>query len=157
EAAGKFKEALDLFATLPKAIKENHTVQCTRRDCAKKVGPTEAKEAWDDIIRLFADEPDMSLIVFGARLGRKEFAEAQACLDQLEKRIGGPDAFLDYQRAEVARLAGKPLSEQKDFAKKACQGEPTLAKPYWFLVVCSLDEKDYAETSRLLTHIEKKL
>jgi tetratricopeptide (TPR) repeat protein len=151
---GQFQAALDYFRGLPDKLKSEKTIMRTRIDAAQHL----KGKPYDDAVRAyrqrFPDEPTTDLIPLDAYYEHKMYDRALACIDRVDSAIGG-DPYLDALRSGMNRMKGD-LDAAKSCAQKAIAAEPELRQPYFALIQVSLAEKDFTETSRLLTLVQKK-
>jgi len=61
------------------------------------------------------------------------------------------------QRETRRRMPKRGSGQAQVFANRAIRAEPTLGEPYWTLVRVSLARKQFTETTKLLTVLEKNL
>ena len=84
----------------------------------------------------------------------KQYAKARAGIDRLDRSLGG-DPYLDILRASSFMAEGDKKSA-KEYFRKAIAAEEYLVIAYFNLIAISLAEKNFDETSRLLTVIREK-
>jgi hypothetical protein len=151
---GKYQAAMDLYETLPESVKKDKLFLIDRIDTAKHL----KGKPYDDAIRAyrtaFPNGPNLDLIMIDGYLEHKLYDRALACIDRLDKTVGG-DPYLDATRANVYRLKGDRVNAKK-LGNKAAAAEPNLSPAYECLLAVSLTEKKFSETSRLLTLFKKK-
>jgi len=152
---GKVAEALQVYAALPPSVQKDKTIQVLRVTYASKLSDKQYTEAMDYYRRNFPGDASVDLVTLDGLIIASKYAEAVAAIDRVDKNVGG-DAYLGVLRANVYLLAGK-YGRAKESARKAIADEPGLKPAYWSLVTISLEEKDFKETARLLTAIEKQL
>jgi tetratricopeptide (TPR) repeat protein len=152
-AQGKHKEALAECLKLPASLQKDRNILVQRVTYAAKVGATAYNAAVADYRKWHPESPALQLMLLDYHFYRKEFDEALACIDGLDKTVGG-DSYLDFMRANLHYSAGR-TEEARATALKAVEREPTLIQPYWSLLTLSVEAKDFAETARLLTIVEE--
>ncbi len=152
---GKFQQALDLYAKLPAKLQDEKSTLLIRVNAARQVDDKLYRAALDDFAKAFPRDPACDLMLIDAYAMREEFDKCLATIDRLDKRVGG-DPYLDSIRGNMALSQGK-TEEAKPLFKAAIAGAPMLPQPYFELASISLDEKDFAETARLMTILEKEL
>ena len=152
--AGQYQAALDTYAGLPERLQKDKVALVKRIEAAKHL----KGKPYDDAIRAyrkeFPNEPNLDLIMIDGYLEHKMYDRALACIDRLDQTIGG-DPYLDVLRAGVNRLKGDAAAAKKS-ANAAIAAEPDLQAAYICLLSISLKEKEFADTSRLLTTMQHK-
>jgi tetratricopeptide (TPR) repeat protein len=151
---GQYQAALDYFQRLPETLQKEKRLLHARIDAAKHL----KGKPYDDAVRAYRQqfpvETTTDLILLDAYYEHKMFDRALACIDRIDRAIGG-DPYLDALRSGLNRMKGD-LDAAKSCAQKAIAAEPDLRQPYFALIQVSLAEKDFTETSRLLTLVQEK-
>ncbi|MBX9792537.1 MAG: hypothetical protein K2Y37_26850 [Pirellulales bacterium] len=153
--AGKYQEALDEYAKLPPKIQADKSLSIARIQASMHVNQDLYIASLDDFAKQFPNDPAGDLMLIDAGFLRKEFDKCLATLDRLDKRVGG-DPYLNAVRANVALVQGQ-ADEAKKLFTATIEGAPRVPQPYFALVEISLNEKQYAETARLMAILESDL
>jgi tetratricopeptide (TPR) repeat protein len=153
--AGNYKDALATFDGLPGKLKRNRNILMQRFAIAVGAGGAEYDTAMHDLKTAFPDDPSLGLVLIDYHFNRGEYDQSLELIARLNEAVGG-DPYLNFLRASVLFAAGR-LDEAKLAARRAIEAEPALADPYWALLTISLQQKEFAETARLLTEIETAL
>jgi tetratricopeptide (TPR) repeat protein len=152
--AGKYQEALDICRSFPERYQKEKDVLLARIRAARAF----KGETYDDAVRAyrkaFPNEPNLDLIMIDAYYAHKLYDRVLASIDGLDRTVGG-DPYLDALRGQAYLLKGD-LAAAKRCARKSRAAEPDLPTAYLCLLKVSLKEKDFAETSALLTTIRDK-
>lgn len=152
--SGRFAEALATYGSMPQSMREEKMVLLMRLRAAEQVGEKEHAAALEDIVRLFGDDPAMSLALLFAFAARRDYPKALAAVDRIEKGVGG-DPYLHLQRTAIFRLTGRREAARAE-AEKALAEEPTLGSAYWQLIQLALEEKRWSDVTGLLSALEKQ-
>jgi tetratricopeptide (TPR) repeat protein len=149
----KFPEALAAYGKLPPAIQKQKQILLMRRIAAEQVGEAEYQQAITDIEQAFPGDPALDLVSIDGHIMRKDYAAALRSIDRLDKRVRDP--YLQFLRGSVVLGGGDVPGAQKYF-QAAIDEDVTLTDAWWALIGLSLQEKQYGETARLLTAIERE-
>lgn len=152
---GFHRDALAVYREMPHQLKSQRAVMMQRFDIAMRVGSQEYADAVHDLKQRFPNDPTVGLALIDYHFVRGRYARALASIDRMNELIGG-DPYLDFFRANVLYAADR-LAEAKLAARRAIAAEADLENPYWTLLTISLDEKEFVETARLLTAMEREL
>ncbi|MHC5054588.1 MAG: tetratricopeptide repeat protein, partial [Planctomycetota bacterium] len=104
---GRHKEALAVCLRLPASLQEDRNILMQSVAYAKKVDAVAYNAAVDAYKKWHPDSPALQLMLIDYHFYRKELDEALACIDALDKSVGG-DPYLDFTRAGLHYAAGRP-------------------------------------------------
>jgi hypothetical protein len=152
---GRPAEALRIYRSLPSSVQKEKCVLLARFQAAQAVGEEEEIAATDEVKKQFPDDPSLDLLAVDSLCFRKHYDAALACVDRLDAALGG-DPYSDLLRGTINYMKGDRVAAAR-FSSKAIAAEPTLEQAHWTLVQIALDEKNHAETARLLLRIEDVL
>jgi len=152
--SGNYQQVLDLYAKLPAKIQADKSLSIARIQASLHVDEKLYLAALDDFTKQFPHDPSGDLMLIDATFLRKDFDKCLAAVESLNKRLGG-DPYLNTFRASVALVQGK-TDEAKKYFEAVVAGAPGVVQPYFALVEISMTEKDFAETARLMTYLEKE-
>jgi tetratricopeptide (TPR) repeat protein len=148
----KHQEALDTYGQMAPVMQKQKSVMLMRLMAAMQVGEAEYQLAIDDLEKTFPGDPSLDLISIDGHVMRQDYAAALRSIDRLDRRVKDP--YLQFMRASV--MLGKPdVPEAKKYLQLAIKQDVTLTQAWWALISLSLTDKQYAETARLLTGIER--
>jgi len=147
------QDALKTFAGFPESLRKDRMIQVLRILAAAKVGDKEFLEAEAEYSRHFPEDSCKDLICFDALILRKDFPAALKSIDRIDKSVGG-DPLLNFHRGTIHLEMGK-VAESRAFGLKAAKDVPYLQEPRWLLVTVALNEKEHAETVKLLEGLER--
>jgi tetratricopeptide (TPR) repeat protein len=153
--AGQHKEALAGYRKLPASVQGTRMMLLTRLGITQALEEPLYLESIEAFRRAFPTDPALDLILVDGFYMKKQYDKAVESVDRLETSIGG-DAHLKNVRAGLLFAKGD-LEGARTWATKAVAEEPTLLDAHWTLVTVSLQQKDHAETARLLTRLESDL
>jgi hypothetical protein len=149
---GQPQETLAAYAKLPPSLQKEKSVLIIRMRAAQAVSEAEYAAAIEAIRTNFPDDPSLDLISLDGFVLKKQFDEALACLDRLDKSVGG-DPYLDYMRGNVNLEKGDAAAALK-CAQRAGEGMPKLIDPRWVVVAASMQLKDFDTTLAELKSIK---
>jgi len=152
---GKRQEALEGYRKLPASVQGTRMMLLTRIGITQGLEEPLYVEAIEAFRRAFPSDPALDLILVDAFFMKKQFGRAIESVDRLEATLGG-DAHLKNLRAGLL-FASRDLAGARTWAQKAVAEEPALVDAHWTLVTIALEQKDHAETARLLARIESEL
>ena len=152
---GKHNEALAIFDAFPEELKRDKNLLLMRFNIAAQADDKAYQAAMVDLKKSLPDDPALDFALIDHYFYAKQFDKALEIIDSIDKRVEG-DPYLDFFRANIFYSDGN-WAGAKRFAKQAIDREPDLEDPYWTLITISLDERDYAETARLLIAVEDSL
>jgi tetratricopeptide (TPR) repeat protein len=151
---GKFQEALDLYQGLPVELQHERSILRMRADAARRLGGQAFDDALDALRKAFPDDAGVDLLMIDLHLQHHRYDKALASLDAIDRMVGG-GPYLDSLRARAHNGKGT-LTAAKRCARNSIKGEPALPSAYLSLLSVSLQEKEFGETSRLLTIVRDK-
>ena len=154
EGKGQHEKALQIYDQLPSELQRDKNVLLIRLRAAQAVGEAAYAEAVRDLRAVHPDDPCIDLYGITCFLQKKDFAQALASINRVEKSLGDAP-YANLLRAYVHQNAGNWPAAQKA-AEAAVAAEPTLADAHWILVLVSLQEKRHAETLQRLREIERR-
>ncbi|MBN1204320.1 MAG: hypothetical protein JXB05_05295 [Myxococcaceae bacterium] len=150
----KFPEALAAYGKMAPSVRKQKQILLMRRIAAEQVGEAEYQKAITEIEQAFPGDPALDLVSIDGHILRKDYAAALRSIDRLDKRVKDP--YLQFLRGSVVLGKGDVPEAQKYF-QAAIHEDVTLTDAWWALIGLSLQEKQYAETARLLTAIEREV
>ncbi|MFL5345647.1 MAG: tetratricopeptide repeat protein [Hyalangium sp.] len=148
----KYQAVLDTFEQLPASMRQQKPVLLVEMTAAEKVSEAEYKRAIATFEKAFPGDPSLDLVSIDGHLLRKDYPAVMSTIDRLDSRVKDP--YLKFLRASVM-LDKKDLPAAKKYLDEAVHADPHLTQAWFALIGLSLQEKNYAETSRLLTAIER--
>jgi hypothetical protein len=150
--AGRPADTLAAYRTLPASLQKEKTVLLLRLRAAMAVSEPEYAAAIEAMRTNFPRDPALDLIALDGFFMKKQFAEALAGIDRLEKSVGG-DPYLGILRANAFSEKGDLKSARKS-AEQAVAGLPQNINARWSLVAITLKQKDFAGTLAALKSID---
>jgi len=153
-AKGDYGEAVAIYKSLPRELREEKVFLLTHLRAAYAVDEREYTRTLADFRRLFPSDPAIDFISIDHFLLKKKFDEALRCVDAADKALGG-DPYLLAIRANILIEMGK-LKEAQTAAEKAVELEPTLPEAYWSRINVALRTKNYQDTLVWLKKIAEK-
>jgi tetratricopeptide (TPR) repeat protein len=154
ESKGQHDKALQIYDQLPSELQRDKNVLLIRLRAAQAVSDTAYAEAVRDLRSVHPDDPCIDLYGITYFLQKKDFAQALASIDRIERAVEDTP-YANLLRAYVHQNAGNWPAARKA-AEAAVAAEPTLADAHWILVLVSLQEKKHAETLERLNEIERR-
>lgn len=147
------QDALAIYGKLPPSVQKDKTVLMVRLRAALAVNEAEYAAAIEAIRTNFPQDPALDLIALDGYFMKKQYAEALAGIDRLDKSVGG-DPYLNVLRANTYVEQGD-LNKARDFAEQGVAGAPQVLATHWALVTLTLRQEDYAATLAELKNIRR--
>jgi hypothetical protein len=148
------QDALALYDRLTTEWQQEQAVMVTRVLAARGVKGAVYEKALRDYHKAFPDALNFNLLAIDffrdAKQYDREIACARAINVELAALIGTEDPYLDVICADAC-WSKKDFAGAKRDARKAIDADPTLHRGYRILLLLSLSQKKYNETSQLLT------
>lgn len=152
---GKYARALDVESLIPESARREKVVLLLRLRAARELEDEDSyRAAMADFRAWHPDSPCLDLVSIDHHILTGEYDEALACIDRLDKAVGG-DVYLHVLRTGVYLEAGR-LPAARGAARAAIDASPNQADGYWAMVLVTLREKKFAETMELLQTLQKK-
>lgn len=148
----KFAEVVKTFNELPLSLRQNKSFLLIRLNASSHLEEAEYQKAIADFEKAFPNDPSLDLISIDGQMMRKDYAAVMKTIDQLDARVKDP--YLHYLRGSVMLDKGDGKAARRYF-QSAIDAEPRLVMPYWVLISLSLTDKQYKDTARYLTGIER--
>ena len=154
-------EALEVYRRLPPSLQKDKNALMIRCQAARTMGDDrEYSRAMEDFRAAYPKDASVDFISIDYYLLKKQFSEALACVDRVEKAVGG-DPFLQTLRAGISIEKGD-LEAARKCLQTAIDQEPTLQVSYEGLINVTLQQHKFAETLKALRllkerfHVERK-
>ncbi len=152
---GKMKLALAQMKELRPGTKREKTVLLMRLRAARVADQKDYVETIKEFRTRFPHDACLDLLLIDYHAINKDFAEAIECLNRLENAVGS-DPYLTYIRATfVSERSDR--AEARRLADQAIDREPSLQRPYLFLLRLSLEDKRDDDTLALLKKLHGTL
>ena len=151
---GNGVKAIRVYRNLPEEIQRLKVVQIMRYEAATLAGDEEVLAAARDYKRLYPNDPSLALMTIDGLIVEKNFDEAIAAVDQLDKLIGG-DPWLDFLRCSIYLEEGDQASAIES-VKSLVRSYPEQEDYYFMLLELFKRNQDYAAMAKTLTEIEKQ-
>jgi tetratricopeptide (TPR) repeat protein len=148
----KFAEAVKTFDELPPSLRRNKSFLLIRLHAASQLEESEYQKAIQEFEKAHPNDPSLDLISIDGHMMRKDFAAVMKTIDRLDARVKDP--YLQYLRGSVMLEKGDGKAARRLF-QATLDAEPRLVLPYWTLIGLSLQDKQYKDTARYLTAIER--
>jgi len=144
----RFEEGLAAYQELPDRLKKDKSVLILRFGLARGKGDKEYLAALQDMLTNYPDDPWADLLAVDAYLLTKQYSKALESIDRVDQAVGG-DPYQKVVRAGIYIATGQ-VAKAREACEQAIKKDPMLKGAYWRLVDVSLQQKDFAETARLL-------
>jgi hypothetical protein len=148
------RRVLEIYQRLPDSLKRTKALLSARLASASLVSEADYLRAFDDFQKYFPNEAGSDLIALNGFFVRKSYEPALASVDRLDKALGG-DPYLKVTRAIILLEQGKAEASRK-MAERAIVEEPTLFQAYEFLINHSIQTRNFAKTTELISTMESK-
>ncbi|MFN3200177.1 MAG: tetratricopeptide repeat protein [Bradymonadia bacterium] len=141
--SGDHKTALRRYATLPKELQEEKSIQLMRLTAAQNANDDVLyAKAIEEVERLFPNDPSLDMLLIDGYFMKKDWAKVLESVDRLDARIGG-DPYLNIMRSGVMLEKGSN-DEALALGAKALEALPELADAHWTHLSAALRSEDYA-------------
>lgn len=151
---GDFAGVLSAFSELPKDVRSAKAILILRLQAAQQLGDDEHQTAIQDLITAFPKNPILDFVLIDAHHMKKEWDLGLACIDRLEKTVGG-DPYLDSIRASMLMEADR-LPEARAKAESAVLAVPDIRQGWWMLITTMLRQKDHRSTADTLNRMRDR-
>jgi len=149
------RSALALFATLPEEVRRMKFHQILRLQAATQpLNAAEYERAITEFRELFPSDRSLALFSIDYYSLRKEFDNALAAVDRLDRSIGG-DPCLDYLRAGIF-LQQDRLPKADAAIRRALKAIPDLLQPHWMKLAILLKQAKHEETLSTLKDMDRR-
>ncbi len=148
--AGKQDEAFALVAKLPANTRRDLMLRAYLQ--ARVLPAEQQKQARDELIKAFPDDPAIALTLIDADFALEDYAAVHHWIDVLAKDTG-PDAYLDTLHA-IAYLEAGDLDKALAAADAAIKRETTLTRAHEVRLDILISRKDWPATLAELTELE---
>jgi hypothetical protein len=152
--SGRPAEALKVFQEFPPELKKDKNILMVRLQAAQAVNDAEYSKAIEDLRAAHPDDACIDMISIDYYLLRKDYPQALACIDRLDKAVGG-DPYVNVMRSGIHTDEKRYDLARRD-AQEAIAEEPTLQDAYWNLMTISLQEHNFADTVAQLNQLEER-
>ncbi len=153
-AEEKYQEAYDAFELIPDEIKKIKAFQVMYLQICSGLDIAIYKKALDDFRILFANEPNMHLVLINAFIVNKEYDKALNSVNLLDKMID-KDPFLDYYRALIYYAAGNN-DEALKYLVQTVKYYPDFAEGQLELIAIYLEKGDYTAAKPLIDNYQAR-
>jgi hypothetical protein len=160
---GNPAHALAIYDSMQPKWQQQKTIMQTRIMAANHVAASNVqkgqpmgddyRKAVQDFQHAFPNAENLALLLIDFHVFTKDFKQAHAAVDQLDKQVGG-DPYLNLVRGNIALAQGKKQAG-KDFFIQLTKDMPKNAAPYLPLIELALVDKDFKEVTRLLISTEE--
>ena len=151
---GKMQEALAIIKGMAPETQKMKIILLNRLRAAQGSDEQEYSGVLEDFRKLYPKDPCLDLLLIDYYMLQKDFRQAVATIDQLDKSVGG-DPYLNVVRASVSAASGD-LTKAMQQVKRAVEQEPTLLPAYFAAVGISMKAENYDETLTLLKALDQK-
>ena len=149
---GDHARVLAIYDTLPAAVQTDRNLMMAYYQAASRAGEAEYARALDAIQKAFPNDPALDLLLFDDYFLKKNYDGALASIARVQRALGG-DAYLDFLAGNVYYVKGDHAAARARL-NRAITAERDLVEPYWTLITISLEQRQWAETARLLERVE---
>jgi tetratricopeptide (TPR) repeat protein len=150
---GEAKEALDLIEGLPPDVRQTKLVLINKILVSSQVDEATYRRAIEEFRAAFPGDPAADYHGIDGFTLAKRWEEALACLDRVDKSLGG-DPYFDCLRANLLTEKGD-LAGAREAAARAMEALPDRLEPYWAAIGVALAQKDFGRTLALLKQLDE--
>jgi hypothetical protein len=152
--ANREQDVLAMYGKLSAEWQKDQAVMVMRMLAARRVKGDVYEKALRDYHKAFPDALNFNALAIDFFQEGKQYDREISCVRALNAAlaasIGKEDPYLEVICAEACLLK-KDVAGAKRAARKAIDADPALYRGYKILLVISLNQKKYSETSQLLT------
>ncbi len=152
--AGDHAGVLKTFASLPADGKKAKLALMLRLRAAQQMGDAEHQSAITDLLTAFPQDAAVNFIQIDGYSLTKEYDKSIACIDNLDRAVGG-DAYLDSMRAATLLMADR-LPEARIKGEAAVKAVPEVLFAWWNLMTIVLKQKDHARVVQMMGEMEER-
>ena len=161
---GNPANALTIYDSMPPKWQQQKTILQMRIMAANTVAVSNVqkgkpmgddyRKAVKDFQHAFPNTENLALLLIDFYVLTKDFKQARAAVDQLDKQVGG-DPYLNLYRGNFA-LAQDKKQAGKEFYNQLIKDMPNNVAPHTSLIELAMADKDFKEVTRLLISAEEK-
>jgi hypothetical protein len=146
----KPEQALALFHRLPDELRKDKSLHIPAIALAFLVNDTVLAKEMDAYHKNHPNDPGADLMALNMFFAAGQFNRGLKAADDLKAALGDP--YLEYWRAEALGQSER-YPEAKAALDAAIRAEPTLRPAYLTRLAVAVEEKDHAETAKLVKAI----
>jgi len=149
-----YATAVKRFEKLPERVQREKSTWLPYLMSVAAVDPQKLKAGIERFRATYPDDPAVEMMSLNWHMLEKQYVEYQQAVDRIDRIVGG-DPYLGILRANAC-------IEQQDYAQarkhltKTVNADPDLVDAWWSLVLVSLRERQFQETTRLLDRIAEE-
>lgn len=150
----EWQQARDVLQSLPATMRKRKPIMLTEVLIASELGDDAYVAAMDAYTKSFPDDPSVTLIQIDRFLLRKQYDQALATVEKLDKQLGG-DPYLELLRVDAYVGMGKH-AEAVTAGKRGVAAEPTLEHLWWALLSAQAAAGQFKEALPTLDTLKEK-
>jgi tetratricopeptide (TPR) repeat protein len=150
---GNHQAVINLYDSLPASLKKEKVTMLMRLQAASNLGDDLYIQTINDFRQAHPNDPTLDLISTDRYILAEEFDEALGCIDRLDDIVEDP--YLNALRSQLLVAKGD-LAAARKAAEQAVNDLPEFVDAYWAMIAVTLEERDFDETVRWMTEMEKK-
>jgi len=148
--AGRFQEALDIYASLPATFRSQKSMLALRAQAAVGLdNDEEIVAAGQEFAFHHPNDPAFDLMTLDLFIVRESWDRAIGNLERIDAAVEG-DAYVQHLIGALHSQAGRP-EENLTYQQKAAALEPSLEDPHWAIVEDAISKEDYETVAKHLT------
>ncbi|MFM9965892.1 MAG: hypothetical protein ACKV2Q_32320 [Planctomycetaceae bacterium] len=150
--AGQHQKSLDAYQKLPDSLKRDKNFLMMRLQAAGNIGNDAVYQAtMEDFVKYHPTDACIDMVSLDGLIIKKEYDKALAAIDRIDKAIG-TDTYWEVMRGSVCVMAGR-FPKAHEHLTAAELREPKSVELQWQFVSLSLQEQNFADTSKRLTKL----
>lgn len=142
------------FEQLPDALKREKSMLLPYLQAASQQGEADYLRAIERFRACYPADPALDMVLLDWHAIRNEMPELQACLERLDRALGG-DPHISLMRA-ANYLGDGDLAKAREYAGAALKDDPQMSDAYVVLISVALKENKAEEAKDLLTTLHDK-
>lgn len=154
KAGEQYPAAMAVYKQLPPSVQADKTMALGRVFLAMKLGDQEYVAAITDFRKIYPNDPCIDFLSIDFHMLRKEFDQAHAAINAVEKALGG-DIYLNALHANVYAEQQK-WPEAKQAIATVIAAEPTLTSPLYLQAGIGVAQPDYKLVADSFRELKRK-
>lgn len=139
--AGEFERVNAIYQSLPKSIQNEKSMLLIQLSASQYTDEKLYLETIERFERHYPNDPSLNLVSIDGYAMREEYDKALACIDRLEKSLGG-DEYLNDLRGNLMTLQGNFKEAEAIFLKQV-EDDPNNPNGHWNMLTLKVTAKEF--------------
>jgi predicted Zn-dependent protease len=150
---GEYQKAKAIIDDLPVNLKLLKMVQIRDIQVSAQISDSLYYDAVDKFHRDFPGDPSLDIVLLNSYFDKKQYEEALACINRLDKRID-TDPFLDYYRSLIYNAMNKK-AEAQQILEKLYKNLPDFSTGAMELSTYYMDKNEYEKAVGIINKVKQ--